>query len=1421
MDDQRLDDFLGLIKTILNSPPEKTEEILSNNQHLIQKNLIQAMKDYSILLNRLNEQSKAKYLSEVATKLDKGEFNLDKKTPVKAVATPEATKSFFYQLLRTIHESNGDTQIIHSLLIENLDKLNHSFPTIMEEWAIAILEKMETDKKLEFAQRLNHLCRSISTFTDGESAPKLEILLSVYKILTDIYDPNSSAIAWAETQFCLGKTYLERIDGNKSENIEAAIKCFSEPLTIYSDTEFLEQWLSLQENLGIAYCQRIERNKIENVQKAIDIFTTALEACPKEKFPKQWESLRFQCNQAHRQFIILAARGETTTVKKKPLTPLITEASSFKLGEVLNFEGDNPLGISPLGMSPGQDSLAVWTKVLQAPISKTAYQGLTDNQLWHMVTQILSSLSGKTNEKIEQILQTVNNIALTTIPESASQEMKRFWGELLLATTTFPTAQVVYPLLQANAKKLNSQFITFLESWVKSIISELQELGETTETVSTVSETRSLSSSLVSNQSTRQTPSQIFAGVIGNFSNLIWQFSLGDTEINLEIAISGYEMISQIFSREASPIYWASLQTNLGNAYLQRTQGNRQENLEKALLATQSALEVYNQTDFPLQWADNQNNLGIINLYRQAENRGENLENAILATQAAAEFYHPDQYPNEWAVTQNTLATIYLYIEENRAENIETAITTYKAALEVIKPQTSLQLWGQIHLNLGKVYLNRIEGKLEDNLAAAISTCSTALEIINKEYLPEIWAKLQLALGNVYRQYQQGNKKDNLKSAINAYEAALQVYTQQEFPYLWALVQTHLSLVYIHQEYYIEAITACSKALQIYTLKAYPYEWAITQTTLGHSYLEDKNPEEAMRAYQAALQVYNQNDYPYQWAEIYHCLGLVYELQENWEEAIAYFQTALQIRSCENLPQEYIETSYHLGFCQKANQQLNSAYTTLALAVDSVEFLRTHSLKFIPQLYNSLIQTCLQLAINDSSYYAKAFEYAERYKTYTIVKHLVSLHINSKENNIPDHIIQAVEQQQKNLAIEIRKINILYSQINIISDTKTNISYSDLLFAFKQFAQLRQQLDTLINQEIQAFDSSFPMSQQIYPLSLPEIQASLPDENTALVSWYFPPEQEDDNSFITFIVTQHETYPTVLGLLSDKFQEWKKWLKDYLTTYEKRRSQWKDELTSQLTKLGKILQIDKIMSELDNNCARLLLVPHNYLSIIPIHAIPEQDESYLSDHFYAGIHFIPNCQFLLQTQLQHNPYYPNKLINFVQHSSEITDILPSTPFNSEEILNIEQSLTFDEICKVKFNSYQLINLPISQLNQRVAENIEHEYIDFMVAFIYTNSPQIIYNMWELDILSQHLFIIKFSELIKTDANWDTALYKTQKWLRNTTLDDLEEWIDNLPLSRNFKEELTDKLYQRSNDTHFPLFLPYDWASFSILGYSKH
>ncbi len=489
-------------------------------------------------------------------------------------------------------------------------------------------------------------------------------------------------------------------------------------------------------------------------------------------------------------------------------------------------------------------------------------------------------------------------------PQARSiEEYQEFLLEVLQAEYESNDPAVVYPILQSRQHLLNDTFAQVLQQSARNVFSQ----GKAEEVAD-------------------------IARVIGNLCIHIKQFPLGNRANNLEIAITGYQTLLPVYTRNAYPEDWASLQNNLGIAYGNRIRGERDLNLELSIAAYNLSLEVYTRDPFPYEWARSQNNLGGAYNNRIRGKRADNLESAIAAYNLSLEVYTREAFPEDWAKSQSNLGTAYgQRIRGERADNLELAIAAFNQSLEVYTREAFPYEWASLQNNLGIVYRNRIRGERADNLELAIASFNQSLEVYTREAFPYEWASLQNNLGLAYGNRIRGERADNLELAIASFNQSLEVYTRDPFPYEWASLQNNLGIVYRNRirgervDSLELAIAAYNQSLEVLTRDSFPEDWANTQNNLGNAYSnrikgeKADNLELAIAAYNLSLEVYTREAFPSEWARSQNNLGETYRTRirgkraDNLELAIAASNLSLEVYIREGFPEDWARSQNNLG----------------------------------------------------------------------------------------------------------------------------------------------------------------------------------------------------------------------------------------------------------------------------------------------------------------------------------------------------------------------------------------------------------------------------------------------------------------------------------------------------------------------------
>ncbi len=270
-------------------------------------------------------------------------------------------------------------------------------------------------------------------------------------------------------------------------------------------------------------------------------------------------------------------------------------------------------------------------RLLDAPSGEepeilAAHQDLLDAGLVEKIEEVAQMSSQHGDEKtanwlqslamqLREVLNLDTQVDLQSLSEEERQAHFQFLMEVLQATADSEgNPQVVYPLLAQNTDKLDGACAEVLRRWGTQILEEV-EADE----------------------------AEYLATAIMEFGNLIQQFPLGSKASNMEIAITGYEVV--LYTREDFPYEWAMTQNSLGVAYSNRILGKKAENIENAIAAFTAALTVRTCEAFPEGWAMTQNNLGVAYRNRIRGEKAENIENAIAAFTAALTVTTREAFP--------------------------------------------------------------------------------------------------------------------------------------------------------------------------------------------------------------------------------------------------------------------------------------------------------------------------------------------------------------------------------------------------------------------------------------------------------------------------------------------------------------------------------------------------------------------------------------------------------------------------------------------------------------------------------------------------------------------------------------------------------------------------------------------------------
>ncbi len=726
-----------------------------------------------------------------------------------------------------------------------------------------------------------------------------------------------------------------------------------------------------------------------------------------------------------------------------------------------------------------------------------------------------------------------------------------------------------------------------------------------------------------------------------------------------------------------------------------------------------------------------------------------------------------------------------------------------------------------LYLRLGFRFLHFSFGEQSNNIEISIAFYQLALEIYNKENFPADWVITQNGLAEAYDKRIEGNRAENLERTIASYQAALEVRTKTALPRKWAMTQYNLANAYCDRirgdrAENLELTIASYKAtLEVRTKTALPIDWAMTQNNLATAYWNRIRGDRA----------------------------------ETLELAISCCQAALEVYTSQKLPIDCLRTAGNLGNLHFNEGNWKQAIDAYLLAITAVEQSRSwattdqnkqETLERAIAVYYNIVQSCI-----NTQQYNKALEYAERSKSCNLVDLLANRDTYPRGEIAPEILASLTELRRQVLIAErqIQQQQNRSGQGFIDSDNSQRgiaiaqsgkaIEHSDRLVS------LKQELDRLITTHIQPVDPSFQLTQKVEPISFEEMRSALPNDRTALITWYIA-----QNKLLTFIVTPQATHPQLIESTPEAFQQFMEVLTEYQTAYSQYRDRlnkdWKTALPQYLAQFSQTLGLAEILQQLPPECDRAILIPHRYLHLIPLHALPielpDGTETCLLDRFPQGVRYAPSVQLLKLAQKWSRPPLKNLLAvqdptqdltftnlevtairthfqpfdrvfshqaaqksaltpellaesncvhfschgvfdfaNPTQSGLDLAGSKVTTP-DGQNIRDLEKCLTLGEIFTQDLRQCRLVTLSACETGiVDISKQID-EYIGLPSGFLFAGSPSIVSTLWAVDDLSTTCLMIRFYDNLQQTDSVSICLNEAQRWLRKATGKEIKEMV---------------------------------------------
>ncbi|MFM6247930.1 MAG: hypothetical protein ACKPEQ_02065, partial [Dolichospermum sp.] len=116
---------------------------------------------------------------------------------------------------------------------------------------------------------------------------------------------------------------------------------------------------------------------------------------------------------------------------------------------------------------------------------------------------------------------------------------------------------------------------------------------------------------------------------------------------------------------------------------------------------------------------------------------------------------------------------------------------------------------------------------------------------------------------------------------------------------------------------------------------------------------------------------------------------------------------------------------------------------------------------------------------------------------------------------------------------------------------------------------------------------------------------------TCLLQWYITGEK-----ILAFVVSA-EGEVKVWQSSEDDRNQFSDTFDNYLRLYyyDNRKQEWRNQLSNLLQTFADTLHINNILALIPDTCNRLIIIPHWFLHILPIHAFPINKNQILQDKY--------------------------------------------------------------------------------------------------------------------------------------------------------------------------------------------------------------
>ncbi|MEG4428927.1 CHAT domain-containing protein [Microcoleus sp. F10_A2] len=444
------------------------------------------------------------------------------------------------------------------------------------------------------------------------------------------------------------------------------------------------------------------------------------------------------------------------------------------------------------------------------------------------------------------------------------------------------------------------------------------------------------------------------------------------------------------------------------------------------------------------------------------------------------------------------------------------------------------------------------------------------------------------------------NNIGSVYSALGEKQKALEYYSQS-LPLRRATgdrsgeasTLNNIGLVYSGLGEKQKALEYYSQSLPLFQATGYRGGEATTLNNIGSVYSALGEKQKALEYYSQSLPLRRATGDRRGEATTLHNIGRVYSDLGEKQKALEYYSQSLPLFRATGDRRGEATTLYGIAYAKRAQGNLTEALTNIESSLKIIENLRTKIAS--PELrssyfatvqnhYEFYIDLLMQLHKTNpkSGYDTKALEASERSRARSLLELLQESNANIREGISPDLLQQEKSVQQQLDDIEKQRIETISSP----NPNATKIDEID-----KQRLALLQQYQE-VQTKIRTASPRYAALTQPQPLTLPEIQKQILDENTILLQYSLG----KDRSYL-WVVTSTGVTSYELPKRADIETAAKNFLETITSPIQRDIPQ---QVAQASANLGQVI-LQPAAAQLGNK--RLLIVPDGVLHYTPFQAL--------------------------------------------------------------------------------------------------------------------------------------------------------------------------------------------------------------------------